>query len=322
MNKYIGIADNYLRMTPSMEKPYLAFYVRDNPGFTQSDISDLWIKDTRAYEAHLSSLETIKALFDVEIGREYELGKDFERAHQILCKFHDAQGWRDVWISVLPANYEYCLTKYRRIVALPISKPKDNVASVHTPDVDSVVTPHSGVGNSVEQEPDNERIIFLDIDGVMNCQVFYDRVGHQGEERLRNICGQRIEWLNDLCACVKADVVISSTWRLGKTVDELKELLREAGATFNVVDKTPVLNGKWALRGNEILLWIQASRDDDFKDYVIIDDDSDMLLWQQRHFFQVDSYSGLTPNTCYRIKKFFGVDPYKSAADLLNQQSK
>ena len=44
--------------------------------------------------------------------------------------------------------------------------------------------------------------------------------------------------------------------------------------------------------------------------YVIIDDDSDMLLWQANHFFQTDSYSGLTPNICYRIKRYFNEAPY------------
>ena len=36
-----------------------------------------------------------------------------------------------------------------------------------------------------------------------------------------------------------------------------------------------------------------------------VDDDGDMLLWQQHNFFQTDNYSGLTPNICYKIKRFF-----------------
>ena len=43
----------------------------------------------------------------------------------------------------------------------------------------------------------------------------------------------------------------------------------------------------------------------DFYRFAIIDDDSDMLLNQQFNFFQTDNYSGLTPNICYRIKRFF-----------------
>jgi len=159
--------------------------------------------------------------------------------------------------------------------------------------------------------PETDRVIFLDIDGVLNCQVFYDRVGHKGEERLRNICSQRIDWLNDLCEKINANVVISSTWRLGQSVAQLQEVLNEAGAKFRVIDKTPDMRGKGIVRGNEIYLWLQENRDYEFKDYVIIDDNSDMLLWQQRNFFHVDSYSGLTPNTCYKIKRFFNINPYE-----------
>ena len=38
--------------------------------------------------------------------------------------------------------------------------------------------------------------------------------------------------------------------------------------------------------------------------YVILDDDSDMLYWQRNSYFQVDSYSGLTPNLCYRVVNY------------------
>lgn len=157
-----------------------------------------------------------------------------------------------------------------------------------------------------------ERVIFLDIDGVLNCEVFYNRVGFTGEERYRNMCSERITMLNELCAEVKADVVISSTWRLGKSVDYMRQLLQAAGATFNVIGFTPDLRGEYCVRGNEIYLWLKENAEklygvyvSDFRNYVIIDDDSDMLLWQREHFFQTDAYSGLTPNICYRIKRFF-----------------
>jgi hypothetical protein len=28
-------------------------------------------------------------------------------------------------------------------------------------------------------------------------------------------------------------------------------------------------------------------------------------VWQREHFFQTDNYSGLTPNICYKIQRFF-----------------
>lgn len=161
-------------------------------------------------------------------------------------------------------------------------------------------------------------IMFLDIDGVLNCQIFYeeqkDKINSESKDDyyIKQICKKRIDWLNKLCEEEKIQVVISSSWRLGKTIEDLKHIFSLVGATFEIIDKTPNLRGDGCLRGNEIYKWIYDNSEKlfgikyyEYKSYVIIDDDSDMLLWQQPHFFQTDGYSGLTPNTCYKIKQFF-----------------
>lgn len=176
-----------------------------------------------------------------------------------------------------------------------------------------------------------KNIIFLDIDGVLNCQLHYESkqfkdyrdakkqlVKDVKAEKISRmeyyqsqICKERVSWLNELCKDVEASVVISSTWRTNKTIEELQEIMDAAGGTFKIIDKTPSSDG---LRGPEIYEWIEVNSEklfnvypSDFKRYAIIDDDSDMLLWQQPHFFQTDHYSGLTPNTCYRIKRFLTI---------------
>lgn len=166
-------------------------------------------------------------------------------------------------------------------------------------------------------------IIFLDIDGVLNSQVFFEKTlltSKNPKTELKNqvrkgiierlefyrkqICPERMAWLNKLCEETDSVIVVSSTWRKNKTIEELQEILNYAGAKFKVVGLTPVCACR--MRGCEIRSWLdQNGRDYLPYDYVIIDDDSDMLLWQQGHFFQTDGYSGLTPNTCYRIKKYF-----------------
>jgi hypothetical protein len=83
------------------------------------------------------------------------------------------------------------------------------------------------------------------------------------------------------------------------------------GGSFKVIDKTPILDCR--TRGCEIHQWLKDNIKEetygclyfDFYKYAIIDDDSDMLLQQQDHFFQTDNYAGLTPNICYRIKNYF-----------------
>lgn len=156
-------------------------------------------------------------------------------------------------------------------------------------------------------------LIFLDIDGVLNCQLFYEEQQRGVGSYIENqICRERVSWLNSLCKDCEARVVISSTWRMGRTVEEIREIFLEVGATFDIIDKTPVLRDEGYVRGNEIQLWIEKNIERitglsyfDFHTYAIIDDDSDMLYTQRNNLFLTDSYAGLTPNTCYRIKQFF-----------------
>lgn len=162
-------------------------------------------------------------------------------------------------------------------------------------------------------------IIFLDIDGVLNSEIFY------GERHLRfesgeisrddenhsknNICTKIISYLNLLCQQIDAVVVISSSWRSGETVESMQNTLNEVGATFKIISLTPYTGYE---RGTEISKWLKNNINKethgclyfDFRNYVIIDDDDDMLLKQQQHFFKVDSYIGLTPTICEEIRKF------------------
>lgn len=156
-----------------------------------------------------------------------------------------------------------------------------------------------------------KNIIFLDIDGVLNCQIFYEKRGQSEsiiEHPQNQICTERVGWLNNLCSETESAVVISSTWR-HSGLEYCKDVLQKAGATFEIIDITPSLHVE---RGCEIQKWLRDNVEKyfdvkyfDFYRYAIIDDDSDMLLWQQQHFFQTDPYSGLTPTTCYKIKRFF-----------------
>lgn len=175
-----------------------------------------------------------------------------------------------------------------------------------------------------------KNIIFLDIDGVLNCELFYNSKQFadykEAKRQLRKdvkagkiekldyyssqICRERIKWLNDLCKETDSKIVVSSTWRSGKTIEELQEIFNYCGATFEVLDKTG--HCECRIRGVEIHKWLEDNctkhfgvHSHDFYCFAIVDDDSDMLLWQQNHFFQTDTYSGLTPNTCYKIKRFF-----------------
>jgi hypothetical protein len=124
------------------------------------------------------------------------------------------------------------------------------------------------------------------------------------------MCPMRMSLLNELCEETNSAVVLSASMRSGWTVEELQEIFNYCGATFTIIDKTGYCQCR--IRGVEIHQWLQDNcmkwfgmHGHEFSRYAIIDDDSDMLLWQQYNFFQIDNYSGLTPNTIYKIERFF-----------------
>jgi len=107
-------------------------------------------------------------------------------------------------------------------------------------------------------------VIFLDIDGVLAPIRQWDRYGD-----LDPAC---IRVLNEIVTAARADVVVSSTWRYGRTVAELQAMLDEHGFTGHVLDMTPTtMNG--ASRAEEITAWLAEHA---VVDYVIIDDHADM----------------------------------------------
>jgi hypothetical protein len=104
------------------------------------------------------------------------------------------------------------------------------------------------------------RVIFLDIDGVLAPIRRWDRYGD-----LDPAC---IKVLNEIVAGGAADVVVSSTWRYGKTIAQLQEILDAEGFTGRVVDMTPT-HLPHNDRTDEIATWLETNVVDGF---VVIDD--------------------------------------------------
>ena len=126
------------------------------------------------------------------------------------------------------------------------------------------------------------RVIFLDIDGVLAPIRRWDRYGD-----LDPAC---IRVLNEIVAGGEADVVVSSTWRHGKTIAELQGMLQTEGFAGCVVDKTPA-NIPGASRGDEIAAWLAAHAVDGC---VIIDDHTDVGELRT-HLVQTHPAHGLQP---------------------------
>jgi hypothetical protein len=166
------------------------------------------------------------------------------------------------------------------------------------------------------------KVIFLDIDGVLNSETFYKEKSqeercnapskfHFYEHMIDEMC---IKLLNELVRDTDAKVVISSTWRLSWCIKDLEKMFKIRGFEYEIFGKTPSLsfnsncNVKTSVsRGAEIREWIERqnrSKGDYVDKYVIFDDDSDMLLSQSENYFRVDDHYGLTPNLIYKAKRY------------------
>lgn len=152
------------------------------------------------------------------------------------------------------------------------------------------------------------KLIFLDIDGVLNSQYMYaDRDDEIIDSKGGKLSKRCIKLLNNITEDTGAKIVLSSTWRTDKGVESF---LCDAGIAGEIIGKTPYIGDRWALRGNEILAWIKENSGligkqyHEYHSFIILDDDSDMLYWQRENFFHTDAYAGLTPNIAYKATRF------------------
>lgn len=123
-------------------------------------------------------------------------------------------------------------------------------------------------------------IIFLDIDGVLrthksdldwskklNVPIF------RGTNRL--FCKQAVDNLNEVIYLTKAKIVVTSSWRLKLTLDELRNIFRDRGVEGEIIGKTSsdYIDNDSLLpvgyRGLEIIQWL---KDNNYNKYVVIDD--------------------------------------------------
>jgi len=176
-----------------------------------------------------------------------------------------------------------------------------------------------------------KKIIFLDIDGVMNSQVDYELAEARGDlekarEEAHELSERCVGLLNDLIDETGAEVVISSVWRYSTTKEEMQALFEKKGFMHKILDYTPVYDRRFSVRGNEILGWIKDHEEylgqfyHDFETFVIFDDDSDMLYWQRENFVPIDGYTGLTHNKTYKAKWILNrFDKKENKTEALNK---
>ncbi len=134
------------------------------------------------------------------------------------------------------------------------------------------------------------KVVFLDVDGVLNSERYWDRVRDTitdldymtGSGKL--IDDEAVGRLNALIEATGAKVVVSSTWRRKRTVEELQALLASRGFAGDVVGKTAdyvdaavagVADAREVRREHEIRHWLSTT-DLNVDVFVILDDEAEM----------------------------------------------
>lgn len=125
--------------------------------------------------------------------------------------------------------------------------------------------------------------LFLDIDGVFIPFENHDSVDHSYFDKIEKWSKDAIDNLNSLCKQFTPKVVIISSFRLSKTLEQIKKTLKKAGFIGDVISELP--NRKDEKRFQEVSDYV---KDNNISNYIIIDD--------QNH--DIEKASHLKTNWC------------------------
>jgi hypothetical protein len=131
-------------------------------------------------------------------------------------------------------------------------------------------------GNAKEEAM---KIIFLDIDGVLNSHAYMTKMGELWDDPANQIDPELVARLNKITDATGAKLVISSTWRLPFLdycrIDMLAELMASYGITGEVIGMTPAIGmtGSNERRGREIAIWLADNLYFKVETFIVLDDD-------------------------------------------------
>ena len=168
------------------------------------------------------------------------------------------------------------------------------------------------------------RIIFLDIDGVLNTALGGPYTtpldnAHPDRKWLAMIDPEKVAHLNAIVHASRAKVVISSSWRLHFMVEDMQRYLNAQGFEGEVIDRTGTFFGErphepnwpsaltlgaygfqgeqgmsdyvWPVRPHEVHAWLRDHQQE-VEGFVILDDIAEWH-WLAPHHVGTDMHVGL-----------------------------
>ena len=142
------------------------------------------------------------------------------------------------------------------------------------------------------------KVIFLDVDGVLNSNTFEQWLyeNHVKKYYGYELLDQKaILCLQDIVFTTDAEIVLSSSWRLSTHMTKmLEDQLRPYALAISSFTQRLVYNGD---RGEEITAWLKDNPD--VTHYVILDDEFEMADHKE-HFVKTTMAYGLLPEHANR----------------------
>ncbi len=157
------------------------------------------------------------------------------------------------------------------------------------------------------------KAIFLDIDGVLVTRnsIKYQYLNFPDETSIR-FSKKAVKNLNKLIRLTKAKIVISSTWRLFHSLEELKNIFKEQKIKGEIISTTSIERApveEDIPRGQKIADWLEQNQE--VKQYVIIDDDvqADCIQFHPFNCVETSYKRGFSPE-----------DRFNEALAILNEK--
>lgn len=149
------------------------------------------------------------------------------------------------------------------------------------------------------------KVLFLDIDGVMNSRQYIKRVDVDFDDPKHQMDPDAVVRLNAITNQTGASIVVTSTWRKAfYYVEQLQECISSYGITAPVVDMTLDLVLDGYSRKDEIVVWLEAHSDVDA--YVVLDDEGIDL---PGHLVQTKFDDGIQDHHVRMAVSILGVKP-------------
>ncbi|MCJ7801479.1 MAG: HAD domain-containing protein [Candidatus Marinimicrobia bacterium] len=157
------------------------------------------------------------------------------------------------------------------------------------------------------------KVIFLDIDGVLVTRnsMKYQYLNFPDDASIR-FSKNAVKNLNKLIRLTKAKIVISSTWRLFHSLEELQNIFKKQRIRGEIISTTSIERApveEDIPRGQKIADWL--AQHPEIEKYVIIDDDvqADCIQFHPFNCVETSYKRGFSPE-----------DRFNEALAILNEK--